>query len=647
MIFLRLRQLPLRYKMMLPIWLSLTLLIAFLGTGTIELLSRSQKDALDMRVHILSEGVANTLQAALTFEDVVTIQEQLTHLSFDPDIIAAKVENEQGKSLASIHQLPKHCYWRHAHVECKDTEFREHTIYIKLDNELLGKLTYWVSQETLLLHKKQMWSGLGLLLIILSTVAWMLARSLHAMFVLPLNTLHSSMSDIIAEGIHNRTLPVVHEDEIGKLTGQFNALVSNLVEREDDLYLALQKLEQKNHYIHQAMDVMKRGILAISPQGVITYHNPMMSKEFPHLTQHCCARTFLEQSFEPKSVVDSLLHGAQMHHELINLELKGIHNHRRYHISCHPMANADHVMVQVEDHTERYLAEHRRRLIELMFEQNQDAIMVIGRDLSVEMQNTASINWFGKLNKANALPIHIPEIKRWTQIRMLLRNDRYVTQVEIPKENQPPCPCLMQVRTLRNEEGYVEAFVLVLTDQSAEIELKRLSHAVYHDPLTGLANRVHAFNWLEQTHDQGHALYVMFLDLDGFKAVNDKYGHYVGDELLRVVAKRLTQCVAGRDLVARLSGDEFLLAIDHSRTYLPVVERILQALSQPIAVNGFHCQITVSIGLTHWTAHATTPLEQVIHQADEAMYQAKRAGKNQYKLHGADLQRLCQPSAQS
>ena len=121
---------------------------------------------------------------------------------------------------------------------------------------------------------------------------------------------------------------------------------------------------------------------------------------------------------------------------------------------------------------------------------------------------------------------------------------------------------------------------------------------------------------------------VLFLDLDDFKAVNDRWGHAAGDELLRAVARRVTHCVRSTDTVARLGGDEFAVLLpdgDLSRA-TGVAERILAHLQQPLNVGGRVLFVTASVG-----GALTRPAEsaaELLHRADTAMYTAKRAGKN-------------------
>ncbi|CAH0190117.1 putative signaling protein CC_0091 [Pseudomonas sp. Bi70] len=131
---------------------------------------------------------------------------------------------------------------------------------------------------------------------------------------------------------------------------------------------------------------------------------------------------------------------------------------------------------------------------------------------------------------------------------------------------------------------------------------------------------------------------MLYLDLDGFKPVNDRYGHAAGDQVLREAASRMRGCLRGGDLVVRLGGDEFLMILqvaanDAANQARQVAERTLQALAVPIHWENQPLQVGCSIGGALWPQDHTD-LEQVVELADQALYLAKQAGRGRVILHG-------------
>ena len=176
-------------------------------------------------------------------------------------------------------------------------------------------------------------------------------------------------------------------------------------------------------------------------------------------------------------------------------------------------------------------------------------------------------------------------------------------------------------------------------EQDAAEARRREHFLAFHDSLTGLPNRQLFVDRLNQTiaHTQrDHQLAaVLFLDLNGYKAINDTIGHCAGDQLLGLVAQRLKACVRESDTVARLGGDEFgVIASGLSRQVdaEAIATRILESLSDSFTIENQSCTVGASIGISFWPADAED-VETMLRRADLAMYRAKRQGKNSYVFY--------------
>lgn len=182
---------------------------------------------------------------------------------------------------------------------------------------------------------------------------------------------------------------------------------------------------------------------------------------------------------------------------------------------------------------------------------------------------------------------------------------------------------------------------LVVTDLTRErLAEAALAHQAQHDALTGLPNRIlladrigHA---LDQRASDGDLLAVLFCDIDGFKNVNDEYGHRTGDRLLQTVAERLTSVVRPGDTVARLGGDEFVVFLESVagiEDVAAVAARVSSAVAAPVSVGPIELEVTVSVGIAVASPRdpRVTP-DGLLHDADDAMYKAKRQGHNIVEL---------------
>jgi diguanylate cyclase (GGDEF)-like protein len=160
-----------------------------------------------------------------------------------------------------------------------------------------------------------------------------------------------------------------------------------------------------------------------------------------------------------------------------------------------------------------------------------------------------------------------------------------------------------------------------------------------HDALTGLPNRMLLADRMQQAIARARRNNGMFgvcyLDLDGFKPVNDSMGHDAGDQVLIEIDKRISETLRHEDTVARLGGDEFvilLLELEKADEYIATLDRLLNAISRPIEINRQQFTVSASIGVSLFPNHAEDE-DSLLKLADSAMYAAKQAGKNRYQLY--------------
>ncbi|MDX3354868.1 EAL domain-containing protein [Streptomyces sp. ME01-24h] len=239
-------------------------------------------------------------------------------------------------------------------------------------------------------------------------------------------------------------------------------------------------------------------------------------------------------------------------------------------------------------------------------------------------------------------PEDAPEV--WELQRQLSRGERDHYRIE-KAYYRPDGSALwtnLTVSLLRDAAGTPQYMLALMEDITDERLLSdRLRYEATHDALTGLANRNLFFERLEQTLDgpDGVDVGVCYLDLDGFKDVNDSLGHAVGDQLLVSVAERLQACVTSPDqLVARIGGDEFAALVVNPTSRADITglaDLILTALADPIRVDGRELSVRCSIGIVEGRAGALGPAE-VLRSADITMYRAKAAGGNRFEVADPD-----------
>jgi diguanylate cyclase (GGDEF)-like protein/PAS domain S-box-containing protein len=202
----------------------------------------------------------------------------------------------------------------------------------------------------------------------------------------------------------------------------------------------------------------------------------------------------------------------------------------------------------------------------------------------------------------------------------------------------------LSINTSYNEDGSVNCRIGLFSDVTEKRRREAsIWHQAHYDHLTQLPNRQmfeeNLRRSIEHTRQGGLPFALVFLDLDLFKDVNDTLGHEAGDQLLRLVARRLGECVRSSDLVARLGGDEFTFLardIQDPDDIFPLADKILDALSRPFALGEHTVRISASMGAAFHPRDGGTDSE-LLRAADLAMYAAKEEGRGHFRIYSAEM----------
>lgn len=221
----------------------------------------------------------------------------------------------------------------------------------------------------------------------------------------------------------------------------------------------------------------------------------------------------------------------------------------------------------------------------------------------------------------------------------LLENKHWTGEIWNRRKSGEVYAEILTISAVRDAAGKAQHYVALFTDITPMKEHEQqLEHIAHYDALTNLPNRVLLADRLQQAILQSerrkYSLAVIYLDLDGFKAINDTHGHETGDELLIIVSQRMKEALREGDTLARIGGDEFvavLVDLEQITDCEPVLNRLLGAASVPSMVDNTELHVSTSIGVTFYPQD-NVDADQLMRHADQAMYVAKQAGKNRYHL---------------
>ncbi|MBF0170036.1 MAG: EAL domain-containing protein [Nitrospinae bacterium] len=304
------------------------------------------------------------------------------------------------------------------------------------------------------------------------------------------------------------------------------------------------------------------------------------------------------------------------------------------------------------DITDRKNAEERLKLSATVFEAASEATLITDQDNFILSVNPA----FERITGYSSADVigHNPSVlasgkhgkpfyrEMW---KTLLDTGHWQGEIWNKRKSGEVYPEWLSLSLLRDDKGkvirHIALFSDITDDKKAEEIIRQQAN---FDTLTGLANRNLFFNHLQQAiataNRYRRILGLLFIDLDGFKGVNDTLGHAIGDKVLREVAARLLRTVRETDLVARLGGDEFTVLIREmvsATDASPVSDKILDALSQPFMIDHHTIHLSASIGVTLFPEDGLN-IETLLKNADSAMYSAKSAGRNTSRYFTKDLQ---------
>lgn len=304
----------------------------------------------------------------------------------------------------------------------------------------------------------------------------------------------------------------------------------------------------------------------------------------------------------------------------------------------------------IRDITERRQVEEQLRQASVVFRTTAEGIVILDNQLKIIAVNPAFSELTGiseekALGQETAKLLYSrPHSQQFYQQLASSEDGNWFGEVTCKRANGKRFPAWEHLCAVRDEKGDVVQFVSAFTDVSAIREAEEeLNHLAYHDALTNLGNRHHLNERLshevQRSKRSGIALAVLFLDLDGFKHVNDTMGHSVGDTLLKHIARNIQQALRKGDMAFRHGGDEFvILATEVGRAMeaANLAERLLKAAGEPMDMGDEQLIVSASIGIALYPENGDTP-EGLLQAADNAMYNAKQRGRNRYAFYSIDM----------
>lgn len=408
---------------------------------------------------------------------------------------------------------------------------------------------------------------------------------------------------------------------------------------------ALMESEMRFKALHNA----SFGGIAIHDQGLILDCNQGLSTISGYSVDELIGMNgLLLIAEDSRSVVMShILSGYEKPYEVFGLHKEGFEYPLRLEARGIPYKGKDVRAVEFRDITDEKKAQEELRLAASVFTQAREGILISDANGIIININKAFSHITGYTynevvgKKPNILRSGRHDESFYEEMwHSLIEKDHWYGEIWNRRKNGEVYVEMLTISAIKNEHGKTSQYMALFSDISIAKEHERqLEYIAYHDALTTLPNRILLQDRLRQgmAHAKRHAkkLIVAYLDLDGFKNINDHYGHETGDKLLVSLATKMKQLLRDGDTLARIGGDEFVLVFNDMKdieTSIPMLMRMLSVISQPLDIEALVLQVSASIGVTFYPQDEDMEADQLLRQADQAMYQAKLAGKNRYHI---------------
>ncbi len=353
-----------------------------------------------------------------------------------------------------------------------------------------------------------------------------------------------------------------------------------------------------------------------------------------------------------RSILDELDKGHNIINKLMNLKTEN--NQIRWVLASYLTITYENQQARLawfSDITQRLDSEKSLRVHASVFDNTVEGIMITDADNKVVSVNKAFTTITGYAQEdviginPSSLSANRQDKQFYQQISQALKEQGYWSgELWSTRKNSEPYLQKLTVTTVNDEKGDIAHYVGIFSDitelKQAENQLQQMAH---YDQLTSLPNRVLLADRiacsLAQAKRSEEFLVVCFLDLDGFKLVNDEYGHDVGDQLLVTIANRLKSELRDSDTVARIGGDEFVILlgeIEDKYQINPTIERINNVINESIVIEELTLTISASIGVTIYPVDDSDS-DTLLRHADLAMYEAKQTGRNRFHIFDTEL----------
>ncbi len=487
----------------------------------------------------------------------------------------------------------------------------------------------------------------GVLALLLTMVIVLNAVQIGGLIRRRLALLHEGANRVTGGDIESR---IVREgvDEFSEIAGAINLMMDTLADRKETI-------RQAAHYARSLLEASLDPLVTINAEGKITDVNEASVKVAGVAREALLGTDFAQYFTDPQKASEGyqqvFAKGFVTDYPLAIRHISGRITDVLYNASVYrdEQGRVLGVFAAARDVTERKKAESYIQAASV-FTYAREGIIITDTDGTILNVNDSfiRITGYGHEEVLGQNPRLLKSgrqdeayyVAMW---RQLIDKGHWYGEIWNKRKNGEVYVEMLTITAVYGSNGKTQHYVALFTDITTLKEHQdKLEHMAHFDALTRLPNRLLLSDRLRQgmasAERRAKTLAVVYLDLDGFKGVNDQHGHEAGDQLLITLAARMKQGLREGDTLARIGGDEFvavLIDLVDGDASVPLLNRMLAAAAEPVQLGELHLQVSASIGVTFYPQSQPIDADQLLRQADQAMYQAKLTGRRRYHVFDA------------
>jgi len=452
---------------------------------------------------------------------------------------------------------------------------------------------------------------------------------------------------------------LTEHDVVKKIENRYVGVLTSVIKRQaDDINRIRQELDEKHvlsAVLHQSLGV---GLVVSDPGGRVHYINPAAAGLFD-VHPADAPGVAVEKLFEAAGIPTAHLQPAfdaarQGEHYEYDIGLDADQVLRELHVRIAPIQDQEGqflgLVQAIQDVTEKNHSERKLKQAASIFENTIEGVIVADSNANILSVNPAFSRITGyeedEVRGKNPRILGSGRQDRLFYERMwnaLQSHGYWQGEIWNRRKNGEAYAEWLTISAINDAAGKAKNYLAVFADiTSAKRVHDEYEFLAHHDPLTRLPNRL-LFNArlshsLSRSIRARYPVAVLMIDLDGFKLINDQYGHEAGDRVLETIASRLASRIRGEDTVARLGGDEFAVVLedlDSEEIAIEIAYKLIEEVSKPIELDQMAVHVTASVGIAY-SSSTEKDSGALLRNADNALYMAKSAGKNTFHIHSSE-----------